>query len=436
MADKGALTVQKQSKTPYQLDITQTTKAIAALQNHITANAAPSSTKPNLLTADDDDDDDDASSSAESTPIWLILTTKTHMTDARRLKPSSIPLPHPPQLPASATICLLTADPQRTFKDAIAHPSFPADLRPRITRVVGISKLKTKHSTYEARRKLAAEHDIFLADDRLIPLLPKLLGKVFYKSTTKRPLPITLAAPPRDPTTGKRLKTPNLTNGLTKKPSSTSTSVPLPPASIASAITKAVGATYIHLSPSSTTAIRIGTAAQPAADLSANAAAVMAVATSKFVSNGWRNVRAVHVKGPSTMSLPIWLASELWVDEAAVSEAPVVLFGNKGGKATKGAKDKTQSQQALAGEGVQKRIEAAGASAEAINGVATAEQGTAKKRKAPKAAKDDKEDAERHAKKKRKAEAGAAVLAAETALRREKARRRKEEVMGAVGQVV
>ena len=35
---------------------------------------------------------------------------------------------------------------------------------------------------------------------------------------------------------------------------------------------------------------------------------------------GWKNVRAVHVKGPNTMALPIWLADELWVDEGMVLE--------------------------------------------------------------------------------------------------------------------
>ena len=34
----------------------------------------------------------------------------------------------------------------------------------------------------------------------------------------------------------------------------------------------------------------------------------------------WRNVRGVHVKGPNTMALPVWLAEELWTDEGMVLE--------------------------------------------------------------------------------------------------------------------
>ncbi len=34
----------------------------------------------------------------------------------------------------------------------------------------------------------------------------------------------------------------------------------------------------------------------------------------------WRNVRGVHVKGPNTMAVPVWLAEELWTDEGMVLE--------------------------------------------------------------------------------------------------------------------
>ena len=50
----------------------------------------------------------------------------------------------------------------------------------------------------------------------------------------------------------------------------------------------------------------------------ANVEAVVASLAGTLV--GWKNVRAVHVKGPNTMALPIWLAEELWVDEAMVLE--------------------------------------------------------------------------------------------------------------------
>ena len=44
----------------------------------------------------------------------------------------------------------------------------------------------------------------------------------------------------------------------------------------------------------------------------------MTCLTDKLIS--WRNIRAVHIKGPNTMALPIWLADELWTDEAMILE--------------------------------------------------------------------------------------------------------------------
>ena len=46
-----------------------------------------------------------------------------------------------------------------------------------VDRVVGVEKLKGKFKPYEARRQLEAMHDVVLADERILPTLPKLLGK-------------------------------------------------------------------------------------------------------------------------------------------------------------------------------------------------------------------------------------------------------------------
>ncbi|KAI5283502.1 hypothetical protein KEM54_002085, partial [Ascosphaera aggregata] len=54
--------------------------------------------------------------------------------------------------------------------------------------------------------------------------------------------------------------------------------------------------------------------------LTENIKAVVQGLTDRFVTRGWRNVKGLHIKGPNTMSLPIWLASELWLDEADVIE--------------------------------------------------------------------------------------------------------------------
>lgn len=269
-------------------------------------------TTRNLL-ADPDDSSSDVSPPT-SDPIWLILTTKKHIVDQRRLKPGKISLPHSLNSADTIRICLLTADPQRAFKDTVAHPSFPADLTPRITRIIGISKLKARYKSFESRRQLLAEHDIFLADSRIVTMLPNILGKTFYKGP-KRPMPVNFEPPkPKDPITGKRRR---------KSGSGASAESPravASPTAFAQEIKRALLSTQIHLSPSPTTAVRVGLASFTPEQLAANVEMVVNGMVERFVTKGWRNVRSVHIKGPNTLALPIWLAEELWVEETDVLE--------------------------------------------------------------------------------------------------------------------
>lgn len=45
-----------------------------------------------------------------------------------------------------------------------------------VAKVVGLSKLRTKYESHEAKRQLCSSYDLFLADERVLPSLPKLLG--------------------------------------------------------------------------------------------------------------------------------------------------------------------------------------------------------------------------------------------------------------------
>ena len=286
------------SLTPLQL-----LKASKALLKHISSSEKETSKKSGKksLIADSEGDDN------TSTPIWLTLTTKKHITDTKRLKPAKISIPHPLNTSETTTICLITADPQRTYKDIIASPAFPSELSARITKVVGIQKIKAKWTQYEAQRKLFAEHDIFLADDRIITLLPKLLGKTFYKSTAKRPIPVSIQAP-APKTDGKRIA-----RAKGDDPRGAAQ-----PKAIAVEIEKAIQGALVHLSPSTSTAVRVGYANWEPEKVAANVEAVATALIEKFVPKKWRGVRGIHVKGPETAALPIWLADELWADEGDV----------------------------------------------------------------------------------------------------------------------
>lgn len=45
-----------------------------------------------------------------------------------------------------------------------------------VAKIVGLSKLRSKYEAHEAKRKLCSTFDLFLADDRILPSLPKLIG--------------------------------------------------------------------------------------------------------------------------------------------------------------------------------------------------------------------------------------------------------------------
>ena len=76
----------------------------------------------------------------------------------------------------------------------------------------------------------------------------------------------------------------------------------------------------VQLAPAATAAVRVGLSTFSADQLTDNVEALVQGLTDRFVSKGWRNIRAIHIKGANTMSLPIWLASELWEDEGDIIE--------------------------------------------------------------------------------------------------------------------
>jgi ribosome biogenesis protein UTP30 len=314
-------------------------KAARALVAHIKKTAkekAAASAKKSLL----DDPDDEGSGSVADTPIWLTLTTKRHIheKDKARLKPSKIPVPHPLNADANGSICLITADPQRAYKEVVASDEFPAELRARVTRVIGYSKLRAKFDRYENQRQLLAEHDVFLGDERIINRLPKALGKTFYKGTTKRPVPVVLApktakvegksAPRKQKKKGKDMAVEDASVGSAKD--------------VAAEIQRAVGAAIVCLSPSTNTAVKVGYAGWPAEHLAANIERVATVLVDKFVPQKWRNVKSIYVKGPETTALPVWLTQELWLDGGDVVD--------EGALAVAAAKQATKKERANVGK--------------------------------------------------------------------------------------
>lgn len=185
-----------------------------------------------------------------------------------------------------------------------------------MTRVIDIKKLEKKYHSYESKRQLRDSYDLFLADDRIITYLAKVLGKTFYATTPKRPIPVHLQAY-KDKSDKK--KNAALPSAKPKKESSRNTLI-CTPKEAGHEIERTLCMTQVNLAPSVTTSIRVGLSSQNPEQVAENIDAVVTGMTEKHIPRQWRGVKAIHVKGPNTMALPIWLADELWEDEKEVLE--------------------------------------------------------------------------------------------------------------------
>lgn len=299
------------TQTPYKLDPDQTLRASQALLKHVQAEVKKlqdSSQKKNLLAMEDSDNEED---DEDARPIWLNLATKQYITDKHRLKPSKIPVPHSLNNNENATICLITTDPQRAVKNVVADPSFPRALATRITCIIGLTKLLARYKSFEQKRQLLSEHDVFLADDRIVSRLPKALGKIFYKGTAKRPIPINIA--PKDQTKDKSKKVPK----------DERQAVVAGPTIIAKEIEKALACVPVTLSPGYNISVRIGLDSFTPEQLKDNVTSATQAIIDKHVVSGWKNVKSVHIKSPNSVALPIWLAEDLWTENTKSSATAV-----------------------------------------------------------------------------------------------------------------
>ncbi|KAF9162717.1 hypothetical protein DFQ26_003290 [Actinomortierella ambigua] len=198
----------------------------------------------------------------EDQTVWLIVSTK-EFSDVNKAKPHRIPLKHS-ILPADAQVCLFVKDPQRDFKKLLEDKQVKS-----VHKVMGVSKLRAKYKPYEAKRQLCASYGLFLADARVVALLPKLLGKTFFLKK-KQPIPV------------------DMTRGDLKKE-----------------IARAIGSTYMHQTSGTCTAIKVGVTSQTAAEITANIDAALPHIIEK-IPKQWKNIQSIHLKTNDSIALPIF----------------------------------------------------------------------------------------------------------------------------------
>ncbi|KAG6335617.1 hypothetical protein ID866_3474 [Astraeus odoratus] len=198
--------------------------------------------------------------------VWLQVTVKV-MQPVQKLKPIRVPLKYTLIDPRSSAVCLITKDPQREYKDLLEQHNVKF-----ISRVVGIEKLKGKFKSFEARRLLLKENALFLADDRVIPLLPRLLGSKWFdaKKQKRQPIPVNLKR--------KDLK---------------------------AELERAIQSSYMHQNKGTCTSVKVGTLSQTPKQILANIQTALP-AIIGHIKQGWENIQCLHIKTSSSISLPIW----------------------------------------------------------------------------------------------------------------------------------
>eukprot|EP01134_Creolimax_fragrantissima_P007660 CFRG7660T1 len=194
-------------------------------------------------------------------PVWVQLA----LIKIPQLKKKSIQLPLVHSLYGEGTeICLITKDPQREFKDMITEQKVP-----NVAKVIGVTKLRTKHKAHEAKRLLCDSYDLFMADERVLPMLPKLIGKTFF-AKKKTPIPV----------------------NLTKK-------------NIVKEITQARDSTQLYLGLGNCCSIRVGHTGMTGEQIVANVKSAVDAAVS-HVPAGWKNIKSVNLRTNTSIALPLY----------------------------------------------------------------------------------------------------------------------------------
>ncbi|XP_019443756.1 PREDICTED: ribosomal L1 domain-containing protein 1-like isoform X2 [Lupinus angustifolius] len=121
--------------------------------------------------------------------VYLILTLKK-VPPKGRVNPHKVPLPHSLTSEFSERCLIIDDRPKSNLTKADSQKKIKSENIP-ISKVLKLSKLASDYRAFEAKRKLCNSYDMFFADKRIVPLLPRLLGKQFFKKK-KVPVPLDL----------------------------------------------------------------------------------------------------------------------------------------------------------------------------------------------------------------------------------------------------
>lgn len=212
--------------------------------------------------------------------LYLVLTLK-RIPPKSRINPYRVPLPHSLYDPAATSACLFLDDRDRARAGGSRRSSSSLTAAAVLDRArslslpladaIPLSALAADYRPFEARRRLVDSHDLFFADRAILPLLPRLLGKNFFKKK-KLPLALELSR-----------------SGWPEQ------------------LRACLCSTFLHVRSGSCSSLKIGRLSMDRDQIVDNVIAAIEGAIA-HVPKKWANVRSFHVRAINSVALPIYQA--------------------------------------------------------------------------------------------------------------------------------
>lgn len=206
-------------------------------------------------------------------------------------------------------VCIIVKDDSKEYVQEMIE-NFPSYLS-NIKKVLTLTSLRKKYTQYKDRRELLKRYNFFMADDRILPMIGKALGKNFFQEK-KQPIPIK----------------------ITRKEA------------LPYAVQKCLSSTFLWVSPGSCLSVKAGSTGMPMEHLVKNVMAICAKEGGAVghIPRRWSNITAINIKTSQSVALPVYNKTREELSEIAKMAKVEVDGESLAGKGA-GTKDKKRSRQ-------------------------------------------------------------------------------------------
>ena len=204
--------------------------------------------------------------------LWVLGSEPSHYSVCLCLPLFShcSPLAHSLYNHDGVEVCLFARDPQSDTSKLLEEAPVA-----RVSEVIGLTKLRKNYHQFEDKRTLCQKYQLFLADDRITPMLPPLIGKYFF-DRKKQPIAVRF---------GKSA------------------------AAMRHALEQARDSTAMFVSAGPSFMVKVGShrlSAQQIADNIAHAVPHIV----DHVPGAWKNIESISLKTATSIALPMWNSLE------------------------------------------------------------------------------------------------------------------------------